>query len=633
MTSHIDNRDRLLRWWGWLLLTTTGLLLLVSLRYFEVVDLDARPSSLLFRASMLLAHFTAVAALSLLPALLIAAAWPRPRIAIPVGVLCAAAAVVFVLVDTHVYQLYRFHINAGVLNLLFGGAARETFVFSGPMYAQAAAIAASILAVLSLASFWLWGRVAGSERRSRPMLATGVLTGALLSFHSVHIWADAAGYEPFLEQTEVLPMRYAATAKRLLRAHGVNLEALQVEEMHASQDKHQLSYPLQPLTCSPPAQPPNIVVIAIDSWRFDALDERITPNIERFTRRSIRFMDHYSGGNATRIGMFSLFYSIPGTYWHRILAAQREPVFMEQLATLGYDVQAFRSAPLYSPEFDRTVFANIESVRMRSDGKAPAAWDRDLTSDFVSYLDDRPAAAPFFALLFYDAPHSFDHPDDYPTPFEPAASHVNYLQLNGATDPLPLLNRYRNSVHYVDSLVGEALEALQSRGLLENSVVIITGDHGQEFNDNGQNYWGHASNFTRFQTAVPMSIYAPGLKPGVLHHRTTHFDVMPTVLRDYLGCDTPFAAYSVGRPLYEPGGREIILMSEYADFAIMYGNRTAVVRKHGMEVRDEDYLELDIRLASDVIAVALEQKARFAGGDLRPLERPGESVGHGAGTH
>jgi len=622
VTPTIETRDRLLRWWGWLLLTTIGLLLLASLRYFEVVNLDARPVSLLFRASMLLAHFTVVATVSLLPALLLVGACPRPRIAIPLGVLCATAAVAFVLVDTYVYQLYRFHINAGVLNLLFGGAARETFVFSAPMYAQAAATAASILGVLSLASLWLWRRVASSERRSTRRMLVTVLAGALVSFHSMHLWADAAGFEPILEQTEVLPMRYAATAKRLLRAHGVNLSTLQIGHVEGEQERKQLSYPLQPLTCSPPARPPNIIVIAIDSWRFDALDERVTPNIERFTRRSIRFMDHYSGGNATRIGMFSLFYSIPGTYWHRILAARREPVFMEQLGTLGYDVQAFRSAPLYSPEFDRTVFSEIETVRMRSDGKGPAAWDRDLTNDFVSYLDDRPAATPFFALLFYDAPHSFDHPDDYPTPFQPAVSHVNYLQLNDQTDPLPLLNRYRNSLHYVDSLVGEAIAALESRGLLENSVVIITGDHGQEFNDNGQNYWGHASNFTRFQTAVPMSIYAPGLKPRVLQHRTTHFDVMPTVLRDHLGCDTPFPAYSVGRPLYEPGGREIILMSEYADFAIKHGNRTAVVRKHGMEVRDEHYLELDTRLASDVIAAALEQKARFVSGELRPLERP-----------
>jgi membrane-anchored protein YejM (alkaline phosphatase superfamily) len=627
-------RHRLLRWWGWLLLTTLGLLLLVSLRYFQVIDLDARPAALLFRACMLVAHFTTVAALSLLPALIVVVAWPRPRFVIPLGVLCGAAIVAVVLIDTHVYQLYRFHINAGVLNLLFGGAARATFVFSAAMYAQAAAIAVAIVAVFSLVSAWFWRRVARSEwRTSLPMFVAGVLTSSLLSFHSLHIWADAAGYEPFLEQTEVLPIRYAATAKRMLRAHGVNLSTLQVADAERTQDKKQLTYPLQPLSCRTPAQPPNIVVIVIDSWRFDALDARVTPNIERFARRSVRFMDHYSGGNATRIGMFSLFYSIPGTYWHRMLAARQGPVSIEHLAALGYDVQAFRSAPLYSPEFDRTLFAQIEAVRMRSDGDGPAAWDRDLTNDFLSYLDRRPAGTPFFALLFYDAPHSFDHPENYPTAFQPAVRHVNYLHLNGATDPLPLLNRYRNSLHYVDSLVGEAIGALEARGLLENSVVIITSDHGQEFNDNGQNYWGHASNFTRFQTGVPLALYAPGLAPRVFNHRTTHFDVMPTVLRDYLGCDTPFSAYSVGEPLYEPGGREIIVMSEYADFAIMHGNWTAVVREHGMEVRDKDYLELDMRLAPEVIAGALEQNARFVTGASRPLQRRSESIRHGAGAH
>jgi membrane-anchored protein YejM (alkaline phosphatase superfamily) len=308
-------------------------------------------------------------------------------------------------------------------------------------------------------------------------------------------------------------------------------------------------------------------------------------------------------------------------------------VLIEHLAKLGYDMQVFRSAPLYSPEFDRTIFARVGALRVRSDGEDPAAWDRDLTNDFLAYLGNRADSTPFFALLFYDAPHAFSHPEDYPVPFEPEARQMNYLQLGRDTDPLPLLNRYRNSLHYVDSLVGEALASLESRGLLSNSVIVVTSDHGQEFNDNGQNYWGHASNFTRFQTGVPLLLYAPELEPQVLEHRTTHFDVMPTVLRDYFGCDSRFSTYSVGQPLFEPGGREIIVMSEYADFAIMHGDRTAVVRKHGMEIRDENHLELHVRLAPEVIEAALEQQARFAAGDLRSHERASEDVRHGAGTH
>jgi membrane-anchored protein YejM (alkaline phosphatase superfamily) len=343
----IEMRDRLLRWWGWLLLTTLSLLLLVASRYFEVIDLDARPASLLFRAIMLVAHFTMLATVSLLPVLVGILLWPHPRIIIPLGVFCAATAVAVLMIDTQVYQLYRFHINAGVLNLLFGGAARETFVFSGAMYVQAALIAATILAALITAGAVLWLRATAPPRqRAIPRAVASVLVTALVGFHSMHIWADAVSYEPFLEQTEVLPMRYAATAKRLLRSHGVDLGTMQSIPMEEARDAQELSYPLQPVTCHAPADPPNVIVIAIDSWRFDELNAEVTPNIEAFGRRSARFLEHYSGGNATRIGVFSLFYSIPGTYWHRVLAERQGPVLIEQLSKLNYDLQVFRSAPL-----------------------------------------------------------------------------------------------------------------------------------------------------------------------------------------------------------------------------------------------------------------------------------------------
>src|SRR5690606_36293306 len=121
-------------------------------------------------------------------------------------------------------------------------------------------------------------------------------------------------------------------------------------------------------------------------------------------------------------------------------------------------------------------------------------WDRDLTEDFLDYLDERDDSKPFFALLFYDSPHSFQMPAEYPRVFQPSAPHVNYLRLDKDTDATPLLNLYRNSLHYVDSLVGTVLAELRARGLLEHTIVLITGDHGQEFNDTGLNFWGHGSN-------------------------------------------------------------------------------------------------------------------------------------------
>ncbi|WP_306686870.1 sulfatase-like hydrolase/transferase [Candidatus Coxiella mudrowiae] len=54
----------------------------------------------------------------------------------------------------------------------------------------------------------------------------------------------------------------------------------------------------------------------------------------------------------------------------------------------------------------------------------------------------------------------------------------------------PYLNRYRNAAHFDDALVGQVLQALKGHQLLKNTIVIITADHGEEFNENHQNYWG-----------------------------------------------------------------------------------------------------------------------------------------------
>jgi membrane-anchored protein YejM (alkaline phosphatase superfamily) len=189
---------------------------------------------------------------------------------------------------------------------------------------------------------------------------------------------------------------------------------------------------------------------------------------------------------------------------------------------------------------------------------------------------------------------------------------LNYLHLSDATNPLPLLNRYLNSVHYVDGLIGQALTAIEDRGLLDDSIIVVTGDHGQEFNDSGLNYWGHGSNFTRHQTNVPLLVYTPKAAPRIYRHRTTHFDVMPTLLRDHFGCGAPLSSFSVGHPLSQPGGREALLLSEYTDFAIVTTDRIAVVRKQGMQVLDASYTELeDARLDPSVVAAALEQRSRF----------------------
>jgi hypothetical protein len=50
------------------------------------------------------------------------------------------------------------------------------------------------------------------------------------------------------------------------------------------------------------------------------------------------------------------------------------------------------------------------------------------------------------------------------------------------------------------------LDLLDKYDIDDNTIVIITADHGQEFNENKLNFWGHNGNFTKYQTQVPLII-------------------------------------------------------------------------------------------------------------------------------
>ena len=64
-----------------------------------------------------------------------------------------------------------------------------------------------------------------------------------------------------------------------------------------------------------------------------------------------------------------------------------------------------------------------------------------------------------------------------------------------------LLNRYTNAAHWIDYQIGRVLDEIEAQGLLENTVVIVTDDHGEEFMEKGA--WGHNSGFVEEQIHAP----------------------------------------------------------------------------------------------------------------------------------
>lgn len=605
-----ESRGTMLRWCGWFLLCVAVLFVLLALRYLAVVQLPAGVPARTFTFLMFVSHSVRLAFIAFLLVLPVVLVWPRRRWTVSFAFLVALGWLLLTVIDGFVWQQYRLHLDAGIWNLVFGGAFSETFEFAPRTWATLAAITL-VLAVALAACARIAQRLATRPgRRAGPIVALS-LVAIVVMHNGFHAWANAAAYTPVTGQTRILPYHRALTAKRWLRSHGLMPDP--VPSVHLSAGIG-LNYPRSPLDCAPSGRPLNLLFVVIDSWRGDALVPAVTPNLSRLADESRRFTRHVSGGNATRIGLFSLFYGLPGTYWHDMLGERRGALLVQEALRQDYEVAVFRSAPLFSPEFDRTIFTDVPGLRLRSDGSRAWQRDRDVTMDYADWLARRDAGRPFFALLFYDSPHKFDFPPDWPLQFVPSVDQVDYLALSNRTDPQPLLNRYLNSLRYVDRVAGAAVDATRERGVLENTLLLVTSDHGQEFNDQRLNYWGHNSNFSPYQTHVPLFLRWPGESPSIETHATSHFDVAPTLLERVFGCRNPPADFSVGQDLFDRSERGVLTLATFHDFAaVIPGKRQVIVRHTGdIEALGPDYLPRPISSADrEALQQALEQRSRF----------------------
>jgi membrane-anchored protein YejM (alkaline phosphatase superfamily) len=113
----------------------------------------------------------------------------------------------------------------------------------------------------------------------------------------------------------------------------------------------------------------NVLLIVIDAMRADALVPDIAPSLAGLASGAVRFDRHYSGGNSSRTGMFSLFYGLPPTYWEAFARVGRPPVLMDMFAKRGYQFGIFSSTPVYrAVGLDRTALARVPNLRVKTVG-------------------------------------------------------------------------------------------------------------------------------------------------------------------------------------------------------------------------------------------------------------------------
>ena len=523
-----------------------------------------------------------------------------------------------IFVNAKVFELYRFHLNGMVVSLITSGEATQILSLSAATWLSlllgvTALFAAEIVMARIFFNYF-------ESRHHAPRKLWLAAISIMLVGQTFHAYSDARGDRVVTSMLRYIPWAQPLTAKRKLRELGIQV-AEENDSYIGGAAQSALNYPKNQLQCdAESASRLNVVVLVIDSLRYDVLNGDVMPNTAALRESSWVFEDHYSTGNATRFGIFGLFYGLPGSYWHSMLGEQKGSVLFDVLADQDYQLLINATASWSWPEFDRTVFASISDQIVS--GKALQALnpqdtrhlDSIVTDDFVGKISRVNPDKPFFGVLFLDAPHSYTIDASAARPFQPALSYVNYLDLDNDYAPIEFLNMYRNSVHYNDALIGQVIDELQAQSLLEETVVIITGDHGQEFNDLLQNYWGHNGNFSKYQTQTAMLIRWPNDGANRIEYRTSHEDIVPTLMQRVLGCTNPIDDYSTGQNLYAADYQpKQLLLESWSRRALMTDDRYYVFGPSGdTQVLDIGYNELSNGdTDSEAILAAMQTMGAF----------------------
>lgn len=454
--------------------------------------------------------------------------------------------------DYNLFQLYEYHFNSFVWNLIttpggidsLGATVSTQLTYAGEVLAIVFINAALLTLIDRLPQNIRTLRI---SRRSFALCAIIPLL-ILCAEETVTAHSRYTSNGKYFEAISVIPLHLKSTASSLFD----RLDVKKGQHRQINFSKGSMRYPLAPLETMQ-QKAPNIVWLTAESFRWDLLDPEITPNLWAFAKKSSTFKNHFSGGNRTRMGMMSMFYGLYPPYWYNLQKEKIRPVLMNQLIDKNYQLTLNTSQSFTYPELNDTVFAHIPADCKQELQTGPA-WqrDHDNTSDIIKFIKDRDTTRPFFSFMFYEsthAPYTFPKQAAIKVPY---MVDVNYARLSTKLGEIePLRNRYINAAHHIDSEVGRLFNYLEKNSLLESTIVLFTGDHGEEFMEKGKWGHGHHQAFPSYQIRVPLVLWLPNEPARIITHPTSHLQI-PATLLPRLGVTSPATTYSSATDLFGP---------------------------------------------------------------------------------
>lgn len=301
-----------------------------------------------------------------------------------------------------------------------------------------------------------------------------------------------------------------------------------------------------------------IFLFVIESLRNDFLNEEVAPNLYAFSHENYSCELSFSNANATHLSWYSIFFSEFSYYWNasHSLSWKEGAIPLRILKDSGYKIGVFSATGLYYYKMDNSIFGAKHQlideafIYPHYDPIKPYQSDQKVFETVISKIQKGDGLKEVF-IIFLDSTHfqySWPEQDTKFTPYSDELEFVSVVYTDASIGKVK--NRYKNSIHFVDRLFGEFIRALKDQGIYEESIIIVTGDHGEEFLEKGKLF--HASQLNFEQTFVPI-YYKLGnmdqLKDKISERSvTSHMDIFPTVI-DYVFDSNQYAPLFKGESL------------------------------------------------------------------------------------
>lgn len=473
-------------------------------------------------------------------------------------VFCVYLLHLVLLLDAGLYFRYGYHINPHVINIFSTPGGFEGMGMR-PNEIAMLAVGVFLLAVLHTVIFVLFCKVEKLHfwklsSWKVPTFAVLLLALSFLLSYFTYTYCHYTMKSHPLQAADSIPFYITGTAKSFYKSLGIKKPERQTSALKLDLKSSLQSYPAKEIRRRADRPRYNVLWLACESWAAKLFSPEIMPKTTEFAKKGIVFQNHYSGGNVTRQGVFSMFYALPGNYWHAFLAAHRPPVLIDWLKEDNYLFECITSSKFTYPEFDQTVFATITQNDLHSDseGLSYKRDQRNLKRLLKSLEASAVSQQPSFNFMFFESCH---HPYSFPPE---ATLYPDYIEPFNAVNATAankeaIFKRAANAAHHLDMRLAEVFKLLEEKDLLKNTIVVLAGDHGEEFFEKG--LLGHSSRFNNEQTRTPLIICYPGIKPGIYKKMSSHLDIVP-MLAPLFGVENPPEDYSCGINLLAPDSPE-----------------------------------------------------------------------------